>query len=280
MKRLLLALVMPLVLTGCFLSPGKFASELRIMQDGSFAFSYKGEVQMLALSKLAEMDAKNGAQFEPEDCYDGNYEERACTPAEIAEQKSVWQEEAAERMARKEEEAEQMKLMMGGIDPTSPEAAAEFAEKLQRQHGWKSVVSKGDGLFDVDFAISGTLSHDFVFPNIEGFPMSTAFVNIYLRDDGKVRLEAPGFANQGAGNPMQGMMSGMMGMASLKAGDGEDKMPNIVTPEGTFTLITDAAILANNTDEGPQPAAIGQVLTWDIDNQTVQAPTALLQLGS
>lgn len=280
MSRILLALAMPLLLAGCFLTPGKFASELRLMKNGTYAYSYTGEVQMLALSKMAEMGAKADEQFSPEDCYDDDFEERACTPAEIAEQKREWQENAAERMANKAQEAEQMKMMMGGLDPSDPEAANEFAEKLARQKGWNKVVSRGDGLFDVEFAISGQLDHDFAFPNIEGLPMNTPFVSLYLRKDGKVRLEAPGFAAQGAGNPMQGMMGGMMGMASLGNKDKGEKMPPIAMPDGRFTLITDGAILANNTDEGPQAASGGQMLVWDIDARTERAPTALIQIGN
>ena len=280
MPRILLALIAPLLLTGCFLSPGKFTSELQLMNDGTFAYSYTGEVQMLALSKLAEMGAKADEQFKPEDCYDDNFEERECTPAEIAEQKDVWQQGTTERLARKAKEAEQMKKMMGGIDPSDPKAAEEFAARLGRQRGWKLVKHRGDGLFDVEFAISGTLSHDFVFPNIEGFPLNTAFVNVYLRDDGKVRVEAPGFAAQGAGNPMQGMMGGMMGMAALGGDKDGEEMPQIVTPEGTFTIVTDGTILANNTDEGPQPASGGQVLAWKIGARTERGPTALIQLAN
>ena len=180
-------------------------------------------------------------------------------------------------MAEKEREAEQMKMLMGGIDPDDPQAAAQFASKLQRQRGWNSVVDKGDGIFEVNFAIAGQLSHDFLFPSIEGLPMGSAFVNIYLRDEGKVRIEAPGFAAQGAGNPMQGMMGGMMGLAQLSSGEGSEDIPNLVMPEGTFTIVTDGTVLANNTDEGPQAAASGQALVWNITPQTEAAPTALVQ---
>ena len=279
MYRLIAALIAPLLLTGCFLSPGKFQSQLQLMQDGSFGYSYTGEIQFVALSKLAEMGARS-EEFAPEDCYTDDFEERACTPEEIAEQKRAWQTDAADRIANKESEAEQLKLMMGGIDPSDPEAAAEFSAKLQRQRGWKSVINKGDGVFEVDFAINGNLTHDFLFPNIEGLPMGSSFVNIYLREENKVRIEAPGFAAQGAGNPMQGMMGGMMGMANLGAKDGKSELPNLVMAEGRFTIVTDGSILANNTDEGPQAAASGQMLSWDINSQTQNAPAALIQLGS
>ena len=49
--------------------------------------------------------------------------------------------------------------------------------------------------------------------------------------------------------------------------------------EGTFRVVTDARILANNTDEGPTADPRGEMLTWDIDANTLAAPTALIELG-
>src|SRR3546814_10230461 len=69
MPRLLLALIAPFVLTGCLLSPGKFTSELTLEQDGSFAFTYNGEIVFLGLSKLARMNSGNEV-FEPKSFVD------------------------------------------------------------------------------------------------------------------------------------------------------------------------------------------------------------------
>lgn len=279
-SRILLALFAPLLLTGCLLSPGKFTSQLSLMKNGSFSYSYAGEIQMLAFSKLAEMAADEEEEFTASDCYDDDFNDRPCTEGEIAEQKAEWDANADVRKAKKAKEAEQMKMFLGGIDPSSPEAAEEFAEKLSRQKGWNKVTHKGDGLFEVDFSVSGQLSHDFAFPMIEKMPMGASFVSAILRKDGKVRIDADGFAAQGAGNPMQGMMSGAMGLAQLKSSEGEGS-PNMVLPEGTFTVITDGAILANNTDEGPSQNAAGQqVLTWAVSPRTEAAPTALVDLSN
>ena len=56
----------------------------------------------------------------------------------------------------------------------------------------------------------------------------------------------------------------------------EGEMPNILMPNGTFTIVTEGRILANNTDEGPVDTARGQALVWEIDQRTEQAPTALI----
>lgn len=276
LRAVALAGASALMLSGCLLSPGQFTSQLELMKDGSFAYSYDGEIQMLALSKLAEMGNQVDDEFEAM-CWDDDFETRDCTPGEVAEQKSEWDAEADERRAKNEREAEQMKAFLGGIDPSDPEAAQELADKLARQRGWNTVEYKGDGLFDVDFAISGRLTHDFVFPTIEKLPMANSFVSVILRDEGQVRIDAPGFAAQGGGNPMQGMMAGMAGLAGMSETEGSDgKTPRLVLADGEFSIVTDGRILANNTDEGPQRHARGQVLSWNITPRTEQAPTALI----
>lgn len=266
-----LATASSLALTGCLLSPGAFTSELYLMQDGAFSYSYDGEIQMLALSKLAQM-ADQPDEFEAE-CWDEEYETRECTPAEVKEQRAEWDAAASEREAEREKEAEQMRAVLGGIDPSDPEAAQELADKLERQRGWEMVTYKGDGLFDVDFRISGSLTHDFAFPTIEKMPMGSMFVTVMLRDENQVRIDAPGFAAQGGGNPMQGMMAGMAGLAQLAE---DEDIGKIAVPEGTFTIVTDGRILANNTDEGPAAHSLGQTLVWEISPRTEQAPTALI----
>lgn len=57
-----------LLLAGCMVLPGRFASDLALRKDGTFDFSYKGEIYLLALSKMAaeERNRKSSdAQFEP-----------------------------------------------------------------------------------------------------------------------------------------------------------------------------------------------------------------------
>ena len=81
MKRLLIVLCAPLLLTGCLLSPGRFVSELRLLDNDRFAFTYEGEIEMLALSKLAKMAEGEEQVFEAE-CYDDEWDIRECTSAD------------------------------------------------------------------------------------------------------------------------------------------------------------------------------------------------------
>ena len=98
---------------------------------------------------------------------------------------------------------------------------------------------------------------------------------------GSVRVEAPGFTGQSA-NPYQNMM--MAGAASSfpVATGAQDPAAPPATPEmeGTFRIVTDGRILANNTDEGPLPGQGGQVLEWKVSRRTQAAPMALILLGS
>lgn len=277
-----------LALSGCFMSPGKFTSELALTGPDSFTFSYEGEIFFLGLSELAQMGAAAESAFTASCFDDETFEDRDCTPEEEAIQRNEWEAGEAERVAKQKKEAEQMAVLMGGIDPSDPKAAEELVTLLQRQKGWDRVVHKGDGVFDVSYRASGTLGHDFLFPLIEGFPTTNPFVQMILRDGGQVRINAPGFAAQNGENPLAGMMGGMGSPAGLAAvgategmtDDGASANPLAGLPvmEGTFTLRTGPGmrILANNTDEGPVTGAAGDVLTWQISSRTTQAPTALV----
>ena len=281
-----------LLLTGCFLQPGKFDAELSIDQGGTFGYRYDGEIYLLGLSKLAEIGQQMDnvdTEFVEQPCYDDGleddaFEERTCTEDEIAAQKKDYEQELERKANEQERESEMMKAMLGGLDPTDPDAAEELVKRLERQVGWNNVAYVGDGLFTVSFAIRGRLSHDFVFPTMERVPMANHFVQLALREENKVRMDAPGFAASSSDDPFSSMMGGMTGMfGAIMAASGDtdedEDVPLFPELAGTFTLVTDARILANNTDEGPVQVDGRDVLTWDITSRTKIAPTALIEFG-
>lgn len=259
------ATALSMLLAACIFAPGKFASQLDVRKDHSFSFHYAGEILMLPLMKNNKQET-----FTPEACHEEDSDnERECTPAEIANQKTEWEKQ---RAATKKSDAEAAQMLMGGIDPNNPESGNELAAKLRRQVGWNKAEYLGDGKFDVDFAFSGRLDRDFVFPTMEGFPMSNAFVQVSLRQDGTVRIDAPGFGPSGGGQTMSGMMSGVS-----SSGDA-DKSP-VALADGIFAVTTNGEVLANNTDEGTKSGPGGQSLMWKITPSIKAEPTALLRLA-
>jgi hypothetical protein len=267
-----------LLLSGCLLSPGKFSSELVLMGGDQFSFTYDGEISFLGLSQLAEM-GKIEAQFGAY-CYDDErLEERDCTTDEIAEQRAKWEEQQQSQAAEDKRQAQQAAAMMGGIDLTDPAAADELVALLQRQKGWQKVEHAGDGLFKVRYSITGTMSHDFMFPVIEGIPPTNAFVQIFVRKNGQLRVNAPGFGGDATNGHLTAAFRGLSSeLGEVSRASNEN--PNTPQIDGTFTIRTTGAmrILANNTDEGPEHTADGEVLTWRIMPRTKQFPTALIDL--
>jgi len=272
------------ILSSCFILPGKFNSELTLLGDDRFAFTYEGEIHLLGASDAPGMMGSDGSatsdEFEPELCYtEETSQERECTAAELAQQKAALAQRAAQRGS--EREAQQMAEMMGGIDASDPEAQQEFVEVLIRQKGWQKVVPIGDGAFDVTYAIEGELSHDFLFPVIEDLPFTRPFVQIQLRKDDVVKIDAPLFSGQNGMGPLTGMMGGLAGLGQMGEEDGEKDTPEtpaIPEVEGTFTIVTIGDIRANNTDEGPTSHARGQMLRWDVSPRTQQPPMALIDM--
>jgi hypothetical protein len=270
-----------LLLSSCFLSPGKFDATLDLRNDGRFTFSYNGEIYLLALGQLAEAARKDSEtqEFTPETCHDDDFNEHKCSADELAEQRQTWEETQKQRRKNAEQESEQMRALLGGIDPADPKAAEELAARLRRQQGWRRVDYRGNGLFDVEFSLTSQLGHDFMFPSLEQFPLTEAFLFVHVRQGGQVRVEAPGFSSQSTtGNPLAAMMTGFATDGASTSSEANDlKLPEM---DGTFRIFTDGRILANNTDEGPKAAPGGQVLEWRINKRTQTMPTALVQLGS
>jgi hypothetical protein len=274
-----LLLLLSLALAACLFMPGKFTSVLDVRRDGAFSFSYTGQIFLLPLTEPKD-DAAN-EPFAPH-CYRPTTgpddearasQERPCTRAEVAEQKRDWDEARRTSEGKRKRDAEQMKTLFGGLDMSDPKGPAELAARLRRQAGWRRVEYKGNGLFDVDFAITGTLDRDFTFPTFEQFPLNNAFVQLSRRKDGTVRIDAPGFGPPPGGEPFRSW-----GQAAALGGEQSASPTSVPAPDGTFTVTTDAAILANNTDEGARDAQGGQTLVWPVNLRSRSAPMALLRL--
>src|SRR5438876_7102499 len=191
-KRLF-ALAAPLLLTGCLWGPGKFNSDLTLRKDGSFILDYRGE---MVLQLPPDQNAEPWTDAKAK-CGDSG-KARACTKAEIADQKSAYE--------KKREEAVQMAKMFGlpGLDDESNRA---FAAKLTKYAGWRSVTYRGHGVFDVDYHFAGRATQDFLFPALPDNDLLVPFIAIRRRADGSVLVTAPAFT--GGAGPMAARMGGM-----------------------------------------------------------------------
>lgn len=274
-----------LTLASCILLPGKFDSSLDLRSDGTFTFDYEGQMLFLPLSKEfgdrgVDGEVSTTEAVAEEYCYDDNtFDERECTAEELEEFKRQNAEARERSNQAARERNEQMAKMLGGVDPADPEAGQKFAAQLERQAGWDSVKYIGDGLFEVKYAISSRLTHDFAFPAIEGMNFIPPFVQMHRRDGGAIRINAPGYSAQAVTNGMNPallMFGQSFGSAPTGNGKSEIDMANLVN--GTFSITTDGEILANNTDQGPVDTETGRRLSWNVDASSTQAPTALIRI--
>ena len=228
--RAVMALAAPLVLWGCVLTPGKFVSSLTVNADRSFAFAYKGEVVAVDPSSAMKgmpvsSDAKAG---------DGD------APKADAPKPDVTSEADADAKNR------------------------EIAVALSKEAGYRSVVYRGKGKFDIDYAVSGTLSHSFLFPFNVDAQAVLPFLMVEVRQGGAVRVRAPGFANSQSS-------SGAMGALGGAASDTAKYL------DGVFTLDTNAEIVSQNNEDGAKTVGGRKQIMWRATPLTKDAPTAVLR---
>ena len=225
MVRLALIAAAPLMLVSCLLTPGKFVSSLDIRKDRSFTFTYAGEV-------IAAEEKMTGAES---DCDEG---EEGCDVNALARKKA---DKAAEQEAK----------------------LREVAEALRREAGYRSVEYLGNRKFRVDYAVSGRLDRNFIYPFNSDATAIMPWIAIELRKDGTARMKAPGFGEDE-------MVSGMGPTGPLSESSGQR--------EGTFTLTTDAELVMQNEESGIQPGPGGtKRVVWRVTPATKAAPTAVLR---
>ena len=282
-KRLFVAAA-PLLLTGCLWGPGKFTSDLTLGKDGTFVLDYRGEVVLQtppdADEKLAEPWKADMAR-----CFEGRdnkthaqavvmapdsppAKERPCNAPEIAAQKADYERQMAERTKSKRDEAEQMAKMFGlaGLDD---ESGRQFAAKLSKYAGYRSVIYRGKGVFDVDYHFEGRATQDFAFPMLPDNDLVIPFVAIRRRADGAVLVTAPAFT--GGSGPL-GIRAGAAAAAN------EMKGGPVSRAQGRFTVTTDGEILTNNSEDGPVAGKAGRQVHWDVGSTSSKIPETLVRL--
>jgi hypothetical protein len=252
--RRLFALAAPLLLTGCLWGPGKFASDLTLKKDGSFALDYRGEI---VLQLPPDQESEPWADTKAK-CSEAG-KARPCTRDEIAEQRAAYE--------KKLEDGKEVAKLFGlpGLDDKSSRA---FAAKLMKYAGWRSVAYRGNGVFDVDYHFEGRATQDFLFPALPDNDLIIPFIAIRRRADGSVLVTAP--AMTGGAGPLAAR-------AEAAAAQGMKAGP-VSRAEGRFTIVTDGEILTNNSEDGPKPNAAGRELHWDVGPGSKKIPETLIRL--
>lgn len=302
------AIVAPLLLAGCLLIPGKFESQLRLMNDGTYSFTYNGQMQLaegdgtqsnpdLTMTPFnleqavcfSQIDKATGKVTPyPADLYDrpmnsdgdpNSYEERECTADELAKLEQMDNEELARleeesREGRKAEEDKKnaaMSSIFGGAVPGDDEGLKKFAAQLAKYDGWKKVEYVGNNLFEVEYAVSGNFDQMFAFPTIPGATMQFPFVQIIRRSGGELEVLTPAMAGSGG-------LAGAMGPSPMGGPSGKSKTQPI---DGTFTIVTDGAVLTNNTEDGLTVSGSTKNMRWKVDGTGGPdgSPRAIIKLA-
>jgi hypothetical protein len=252
LSRIAIALIAPLLLFGCVLTPGKFVSSMSINADRTFSFTYKGEVIALDLGKAFGKGMSSGSPSEDEagPAVDTAVAADAAKPAPLVEEKSS----------------------PDMIDASTNDQASDdlknraIAEALSKEYGYRSVKYLGKGKFDIDYAVSGKLTHNFVFPFNVDAEAVLPFVVIELRQNNIVRVKAPGFANDSS-----------KGKNPMGSGMGSDTSSAL---DGLFTLDTDAEIVSQNNEDGATKADRRRIIRWRATPLSKDMPTAVLRMGA
>lgn len=250
-KGIALAVLAPVLLVGCAFSPGKFVSTLTILADRSFTFSYQGEV--IAVDIAGEMAKGMGDAFKGLG-KDEDAEKKKTTASLLRD--AAWQEGEDSRATEDEESA---------ADDAAEAAGKEakfkaIAEALTKEAGYRSVTYKGDGVFVVDYQISGKLTHNFLWPYNLDAEVIFPFVVLELRGADAIRVKAPAFGD--SDSPGKG-----------KSDDAKTKL------DGTFTLITDGEIVSQNNEDGAKTDGMRRTVTWKATPLSKDAPMAVVKVA-
>ena len=231
-------------LAACLVTPGKFESTLDIRADRQFSFTYKGEILASDMKGMgASPTAPSGAPLE------GGPDKKDSALRQTALQKPAPAEERFD----------------SGDDRGDETQMQAIAAALSKEKCFRSARYMGKHRFEIDYAISGRLTHAFLFPFNSDAEIVLPFVAVELRGEDRVRVKAPGYSNGFD-------KSEAMGGASAR-GDAAKAL------DGIFTLTTDAEIVSQNQEEGAQPTPQGKRISWKITPLTSEAPMATLRVG-
>lgn len=257
-KGMVLALAAPLVLVGCAFSPGKFTSSLTILADRSFTFSYQGEV--IAVDLAGEMAKGMGDAFKGLD-----KDDKAGVSDTALLSRTAWQDDCAMELNQSQCADVPAEGGLAEDDDAAEKAKKEakfkaIGEALTKEAGYRSVTYKGEGVFLIDYQISGKLTHGFLWPFNVDAEVIFPFVAVELRGKDVVRVKAPAFGDND----------------SSAQGKGVDSKAKL---DGTFTLVTDGEIVSQNNEDGATAAGGRKSVTWKATPLSKDAPMAVVRVA-
>ncbi|MFC0590136.1 hypothetical protein ACFFF7_11980 [Novosphingobium aquiterrae] len=250
------------LLTGCFFLPGNFVSQLDVRRDGTFDFTYVGEI-------VTTLPEEGGARkWDPAmaHCYrEDSDDERTCATDEIARQRTRFD---ASENAREQQAADIAELV--GYDAYDEAANEEFARKMENFKGWDKVAYKGHGVFAVEYRLSGTLEREMTFPVLPQAQMVMPFLTIRRAKDMVVEVEAPGLTPHRLREVMLRALQGANGTSD------RNDVPMFNRARGRFTLTSDTDLTASNGEESV--SGDRHTVVWTIDGDTEIVPQAQIVL--
>ena len=234
------ALACCLMLGACLVTPGKFESTLDIRADRQFSFTYKGEIISSDMKGLGSSGDDLIGDDAPE-------------KKDSALHKTAMQKGSGGSFDNGSASGDEAQMQA-------------IAAALSKEKGFRSARYMGNHRFEIDYAISGRLTHNFLFPFNSDAEIVLPFVAVELRGDDRVRVKAPGYSNgfDKSREPMG------------QSGPGDDASKAL---DGRFTLTTDAEIVSQNQEDGAQNIAGGKKIVWRITPLTSEAPMVTLRVS-
>ncbi len=315
--RGILGMLLILLLSGCFLVPGEFVSNLDLRKDGTFTFAYKGQIVFALPDDMAGggrsapkiwSDSMAKCYVSGRTYYDEYGETTSATTAAVMPAIEGTTKEAAEEGGAKIEApdpdsterpckpAERAKLKAefdtaeaeraARKKKESAEMAAVFGLGPNDDAGNRKIaaeLSKYAGWRSVTYEGKGIYNVDYQLTGKVGhdfiFPVFPQGDIMIPFVTMRPRSDGTAFISAPAlsGGGFKGLSTRMKMLGAAGASRNEFPQTSVKT-SGTFTITTDGVPLTNNTEDGPMAGTAGQTLTWTIDNNSEKIPEALIRL--
>jgi hypothetical protein len=201
-----------------------------------------------------------------------------CTAAELKVKKEAADKTRAAKLEREKVEAEAFMVMMG-IDKDDDDAMRELARRIAKQHGYKSVVYEGKGVYAVDYAVKGPLNRDFVFPLFqEQREMLTPFVVVRRQKGNSIAVTAPGYIAGGLKNRFENpaLLAGAGSFSDEYQSEAQKALAE--KPTGRFTLTTQGQVKGQNSGGKIKVGKGTRTIAWDIKPAAKDTPNAVIKL--